>query len=237
MRNRYIAAAMLLFAVEMRSTPADACGVKLTVKAPVPKRIAHMPVAPIHTNERPVVAARSARTPIASGPTRRIVAAPAEVVENKPVEPPVAPKVVEPVPEPKAIEAAKPAEPKPEVVKPMPTPTPKAVVPTAFPRAEGYFGLNSTAVDGQTKKSLDKVGQWLTANGAAAVVIEGYADPSGNHDDNMKLSQARAKSARDYLLAMGIDASRIEVASFGDTKLKYGAGDGRNRRISVVVKP
>ena len=34
-------------------------------------------------------------------------------------------------------------------------------------------------------------------------------------------------------VSAGVDASRIDVNAFGDTKLKYGARDGRNRRVAI----
>ena len=97
--------------------------------------------------------------------------------------------------------------------------------------------MSSTTVGNGSKKSLDKVAAWLNANTAASIVIEGYADPTGSHDDNLTLSKARADAGREYLIAAGVDGSRIEVLAFGDTKLKYGARDGRNRRIAIILKP
>jgi OmpA-OmpF porin, OOP family len=68
------------------------------------------------------------------------------------------------------------------------------------------------------------------------VVIEGHADPAGTPQDNMALAQMRAESVRDYLVSAGVDQSRLEVVSYGDTRLKYGRTDGRNRRVSIVTK-
>jgi peptidoglycan-associated lipoprotein len=69
------------------------------------------------------------------------------------------------------------------------------------------------------------------------VIVEGHADPTGNPDDNLALAQQRAELVRDQLVSAGIDGSRIEVISYGDTRLKYGRADGRNRRAAVVAKP
>jgi peptidoglycan-associated lipoprotein len=78
---------------------------------------------------------------------------------------------------------------------------------------------------------------WLGANKAGSIVIEGHADPSGSPEANMVLSQHRADAVRDAILAQGVDASRIEVQAFGDTKLEYGRTDGRNRRVVIKAKP
>ena len=78
--------------------------------------------------------------------------------------------------------------------------------------------------------------KWLQGNDALRVVVEGYADPTGTPEGNLALGLVRAESGRDQLVAAGIDASRIEVISVGDTKLKYGQTDARNRRVAITPK-
>jgi len=68
------------------------------------------------------------------------------------------------------------------------------------------------------------------------VVVEGHADPTGSPEGNMVLGQKRADRVHDYLISAGIDESRIEVISYGDTRLRYGRTDGRNRRAAIVAK-
>jgi peptidoglycan-associated lipoprotein len=64
----------------------------------------------------------------------------------------------------------------------------------------------------------------------------GYADPTGSHELNMVLSRERADAARDYLVAQGISAARLEVVAYGDTRLKYAADDSRNRRVAIEAR-
>jgi outer membrane protein OmpA-like peptidoglycan-associated protein len=56
----------------------------------------------------------------------------------------------------------------------------------------------------------------------------------------MTLSQRRAKAVRDYLVAGGIDASRIETVGYGETQpvADNSTRDGRaqNRRVELDVK-
>lgn len=189
---------------------------------------------PVRADEsRPVVAAREGRRPVAAGPE-----APAHpVVAAKspdPVEPAATtqPAVVATVQSTPA-ETIKPKEPKEPAAKPAkPTPPPAAAKPY---RDETYFTVGAASVPAKSAQ-LDRAVRWLTANADLQVTIEGYADPTGNHDSNMVLSQRRAEAVRDYLTANGIDASRLEVVAFGDTKLKYSAGDPRNRRVAIVKK-
>ena len=217
---------------------------------------------PIQTDEsRAILAARSRGTPIATGPakdTKTLVATKEPTPTKEPVPVPVPepapvvtqPKVVTTVPkvEPKpavAIAIKPPVEPKPvvaivtkppvepDVVTPTVDPKPKTVVKAVAPPPEVYFGLNSAK---STTASLTKAVRWLNAKADLQVVIEGHADPTGNPQDNMTLSQKRAEWVRDYLVSAGIDQSRLEVISFGDTRLKYSKTDSRNRRVKIVAK-
>jgi peptidoglycan-associated lipoprotein len=182
---------------------------------------------PLRTDEgRAVVAARPSRTPIAAGPTvdpnRRIVAA-------------REPKEAEPAPPPPPPERVSTTVPKtqPEVT-PEPKPRPAAKVTNG--QGEVYFGSASSELGGQATATLTRTIRWLKDSPSVHVVIEGHADPTGNPDSNLALAQKRAELVRDQLVSAGIDASRIEVISYGDTRIKYGKTDPRNRRAAIVAK-
>ncbi len=187
---------------------------------------------------RAVVAAREARQPIAAGPvtppdrqliSARPVEAPTPTVSTEVQAPPVKPVApADPKPEPRIVkEVAPPVETK------APTET-KVAVKAGTIVVEVYFSLGNSqlsraaALDGAVKK--------LKANPAVNVVIEGHADPSGTPEGNLALSQKRAEMARDYLVANGVDGSRLEITAYGDTHLRYGRSDDRNRRVAIVAK-
>jgi outer membrane protein OmpA-like peptidoglycan-associated protein len=170
--------------------------------------------------EKPVVAAKPPKEP-----EKTVVA------KAQPAKEPVVAAKTQPATEP---------EPKSE-----PTPPPEKVATVTKDKAEQpatsgtlarevYFARGSSILD--NTGSLDKAVQWLTANPDVRATVEGHADPTGNPDKNMELSRARAEAARDYLVAKGIDSARLDVAPFGDTKLKYGRSDARNRRIAVQAQ-
>ena len=74
-------------------------------------------------------------------------------------------------------------------------------------------------------------------------VIEGYTDnvdKFNNPENNIKLSQARADSVRQYLIDnFGIDASRITAVGYGPNKPiasnKTKKGRQKNRRVQAVI--
>lgn len=69
-------------------------------------------------------------------------------------------------------------------------------------------------------------------------VIEGHTDNVGGYDDNMKLSERRAHSVRNYLIEkFGIAPERLSAKGYGYTKpvADNGTVEGRqkNRRIEA----
>jgi OmpA-OmpF porin, OOP family len=70
--------------------------------------------------------------------------------------------------------------------------------------------------------------------------IEGHTDNTqGKTTNNLSLSQNRAESVRAYLIAHGIDASRINAQGFGDTQPistnETAIGRSQNRRTVVKI--
>jgi outer membrane protein OmpA-like peptidoglycan-associated protein len=73
--------------------------------------------------------------------------------------------------------------------------------------------------------------------GSFRFAIEGYADPRGVSATNLKLSQARAESVRDYLVrGKHIDPARLEPIGKGDRELmnKVNPIAPENRRVTIV---
>jgi outer membrane protein OmpA-like peptidoglycan-associated protein len=67
--------------------------------------------------------------------------------------------------------------------------------------------------------------------------IAGHTDARGTEEYNQSLSERRAQAVRDYLLSQyGVQASRLETAGYGKTKLADPSNpeDGINRRVQVI---
>ena len=58
--------------------------------------------------------------------------------------------------------------------------------------------------------------------------LSSHTDSRGNEAYNLKLSQKRAESAKEYLVARGIAADRIEAVGYGETQLRNDCDDSRN---------
>ena len=99
------------------------------------------------------------------------------------------------------------------------------------------FDLGKATIKPQSAETLDNIVKVLNEFKNAKFSVEGYTDSTGNKAKNIKLSEARANSVKDYLVAKGIDPSRLSAKGFGpenpiaDNKTK--AGREQNRRVEI----
>ena len=118
-------------------------------------------------------------------------------------------------------------------------PSPKEFVESAALR-DVYFDFDHYEVRAGDKGTLDENAKWLKTNQSALLLIEGHADERGTNEYNLALGERRAKSTRDYLVSVGIDAGRITVISYGEERPtctdKAEACWAKNRRAHFLVK-
>src|SRR5215471_10426218 len=89
-------------------------------------------------------------------------------------------------------------------------------------------------------KTLDANAAWLKSNPRALLLIEGHCDERGTPEYNLALGERRAKSAMSYLTALGIQANRISIISYGlERPLCSERGEAcwaKNRRAHFLAK-
>jgi outer membrane protein OmpA-like peptidoglycan-associated protein len=73
---------------------------------------------------------------------------------------------------------------------------------------------------------------------ALKVRVDGYADPRGTVDTNLKLSEARANAVRDLFLAAGVDDEALEVNAYGKSQSVAADNDGYalERRVRLTLQ-
>ncbi len=102
-----------------------------------------------------------------------------------------------------------------------------------------YFGFDSANLDGSAKETLKGNAEFLKSNPSVEVQVEGHCDERGGIQYNLALGERRAKSVRDYLVAMGVAAKRISLISYGKEKpVAFGHDEsawGKNRRGNFVI--
>jgi peptidoglycan-associated lipoprotein len=78
-----------------------------------------------------------------------------------------------------------------------------------------YFDLDKDEIRPDAQTTLDAKAAVLKKQGAIHIRIDGNADDRGSDAYNLALAQRRSAAAKRYLEARGVDASRVEVVSFG----------------------
>jgi peptidoglycan-associated lipoprotein len=120
------------------------------------------------------------------------------------------------------------------------------VAPETTPAAQAavtfediHFAFDSYAIRPDARPMLDNLSHWLSGNGDARVLIEGHCDERGTNEYNLALGDRRAASVKEYLVASGVSAKKIETISYGEEKpLCEEAAEScwsRNRRAHFVV--
>jgi len=80
------------------------------------------------------------------------------------------------------------------------------------------FDFDRTAIRDDAVPVLEEVLSRLTANPAAKVLLEGHTDSIGPEGYNLVLSEKRAEAVKSYLVAKGVDSSRLSVDGLGETQ-------------------
>lgn len=94
------------------------------------------------------------------------------------------------------------------------------------------------------KETLEKIAMVLKNNTSIKIEISAHTDSKGNDQDNLKLSEQRAKSVTDFLIKNGINSSRLISKGFGETKILNRCTNGTecsdlehaiNRRVEFKI--
>lgn len=101
------------------------------------------------------------------------------------------------------------------------------------------FDTDRYNIDSEDQGILQSQAQWLARYPAKRVTVEGHADERGTRDYNLALGERRANAAKNYLVSLGIDASRITTVSYGKERpVALGSDEAswaKNRRAVTVT--
>ncbi|WP_333840582.1 peptidoglycan-associated lipoprotein Pal [Novosphingobium sp.] len=102
-----------------------------------------------------------------------------------------------------------------------------------------HFDLDRYNIDAQSQAILQSQAQWLGRYPNKMVTIEGHADERGTRDYNIALGERRANAAKNFLISLGIDGSRINTVSYGKERpIALGSDEAsyaQNRRAVTVT--
>jgi OmpA-OmpF porin, OOP family len=111
---------------------------------------------------------------------------------------------------------------------------------------DGYIALNilfetgKSAIQAESLPIVDQIAELLKSDMTLKISIEGHTDNVGDAVSNKKLSNDRAKSVMDAIIAKGIEASRMTSTGWGQEKPvadnRSEDGKSQNRRVEIVKK-
>ncbi len=97
----------------------------------------------------------------------------------------------------------------------------------------------SAELAGDSRQTLDEVVETLRRNPELKLEVAGYTDNRGNRNFNVRLSQKRAESVRNYFTTQGIAGERLTAKGYGPSDpIADNAGkSGRaaNRRVELHI--
>jgi outer membrane protein OmpA-like peptidoglycan-associated protein len=101
------------------------------------------------------------------------------------------------------------------------------------------FELNSSALKPQASEQLKQLELALTSDalGKDRFVVAGHTDAKGSAQYNKQLSLRRAQAVKQFLVAKGMDARRLDTVGYGSEKLldPDRPDDSSNRRVEIRV--
>lgn len=106
-----------------------------------------------------------------------------------------------------------------------------------------YFDFDSFLITKAASSDLDEVVRILKEDNSLKITIRSHTDAIGSNEYNQSLSERRAKATQDYIVAKGIDVSRIHIEGVGSNDPKVSC-DGpcsneeraQNRRSQIIIK-
>lgn len=106
---------------------------------------------------------------------------------------------------------------------------------------DAFYNYDEATLDDAAQSALSASATWLKSREGAnySLLVEGHCDERGTEQYNLALGDRRANSARDYLMTLGVDGSRIRTVSYGEERPFEEGHDeaswAQNRRAHLVL--
>ncbi len=103
-----------------------------------------------------------------------------------------------------------------------------------------FFGYDRYDLSSEGRDILAAQATWLQQYDSLYVTVEGHADERGTREYNLALGERRANSVKNYLVALGVSPSRINVISYGKERPAVPGSNesawSQNRRGVTIVE-
>lgn len=81
-----------------------------------------------------------------------------------------------------------------------------------------HFDFDRSEIKSEYRTVLDGNSKWMGQHSGSKVVIEGHCDERGSTEYNIALGWRRARSAKNYIVSLGVSPSRLETKSYGEER-------------------
>jgi outer membrane protein OmpA-like peptidoglycan-associated protein len=100
------------------------------------------------------------------------------------------------------------------------------------------FRTGSAELTPEMTHGIEVLAEAVAKSPALKVRVDGFADPRGTVDTNLKLSEARAEAVRDLFLAAGVNDEALEVNAYGKSQSVAADADGYalERRVRLTLQ-
>jgi len=99
------------------------------------------------------------------------------------------------------------------------SPPPPPPAPVVLPGlGDVFYDFDRSELRADAVEQLKTNANWIQANTANNVIIEGHCDERGTSEYNLALGERRANSARDYIVNLGVAPARLKTVSYGEEK-------------------
>src|SRR5215510_22884 len=93
-----------------------------------------------------------------------------------------------------------------------------------------YFDFDQSVVREDGRQTLNKQAEWLKKYTNYPITIEGKCDERGTREYNLALGERRANAVKQYLVAQGVPAQRVNTISYGKERPEVlGSDEGEVR--------
>ncbi|MEM8589836.1 MAG: OmpA family protein, partial [Pseudomonadota bacterium] len=122
---------------------------------------------------------------------------------------------------------------------PVPPPPAPVIAPVAETAFIVFFDWDRADLTSEANLVLDDVVVVANQTGYASIRLDGYTDLSGSAAYNLGLSERRANSVANALIARGIAPDEIVIRAFGEENPLVPTPDGvrepQNRRVEIFL--
>ncbi len=103
-----------------------------------------------------------------------------------------------------------------------------------------FFAYDSSEISAEAQGTLQQLSAWLNKYPQVVLQVQGHCDERGTREYNLALGARRAASVRNYLVAQGVAANRLDPISYGkEVPAQVGSNESawaQNRRGQFVVQ-